>query len=78
MCWMFLQTEHLFVCSVCNTDEGEDQPVGEGEGGLRTKGAEAHDVYRRAHLVLFRVVQVVPTTPAILSEILKVSANSIF
>lgn len=31
-----------------------------------------HDVYRRAHLVLYRVVQVVPACPSTLLELLKV------
>ena len=51
--------------------EEEDTESTDGTAPPST-GEEAHHTYRRAHLALYRVVQVVPACPSILLDILKV------
>lgn len=62
---------YAFPICIIQTAEAEDESD-DTEPAKSATGIEAHNVYRRAHLVLFRIIQVVPACPSTLLEILKV------
>lgn len=67
------QRAHGIVCSLLSTHFSNCIGEAEDDGG-EGSAEVGHDVYRRAHLVLYRVVQVVPACPSTLLELLKVYA----